>query len=400
MKHITLVAISLFMIGMSTCAQPGNLNLENYQFSNVQINGANAPAKPAKIQIVFCLDVTGSMGGLIATAKQKIWSIASTVLQTEPKPELQLGLVFYRDRGDDFVTKILPFTQDVDSLYAKLMDMAAGGGGDSPESVNKALFDAVNNFQWYEDTSVYKAVFLVGDCPPHMDYANDVKYPETCRKAVKNDIVINTLRMGNCAGAAQHWQEIATITGGDYISVDQSANGYVTTTPYDAEIARLQNTIDNTVVFYGTITTRTSKEFSKAQANKIYKEGKVNENASRAEYKTSKGIRYDTYYKHDLVTDYSNGNIRPDTIKTEMLPDTLKKMTVVQRTEYVVKMKQTRDTASAQLKSYVEKRNTYIKNKAAEDVNSSSNSFSTKVYTSMKKQTAKKGVVLKGSVKE
>ncbi len=74
-----------------------------------------------RIQLVFCLDVTGSMGGLIATAKQKIWSIASSLLQADPKPELQIGMVFYRDRGDDFVTKRIDFTSDIDSVYGKLM---------------------------------------------------------------------------------------------------------------------------------------------------------------------------------------------------------------------------------------------------------------------------------------
>lgn len=35
-------------------------------------------ARPA-VEVVFVLDTTGSMGGLIAAAKEKIWSIANTL---------------------------------------------------------------------------------------------------------------------------------------------------------------------------------------------------------------------------------------------------------------------------------------------------------------------------------
>ena len=416
MKATTMIAmwVCLTCLGTSTAQpardrnppgsiliQPPNLQPLNPSNSNLS-NPEGQPTleQSKRIQLVFCLDVTGSMGGLIATAKQKIWSIASSLLQADPKPELQIGMVFYRDRGDDFVTKRIDFTSDIDSVYGKLMDISATGGGDSPESVNQALFDAVKKFQWYEDSSVYKAVFLVGDCPPHMDYQNDVKYPVTCRDAVKKGVFINTLKMGNCAGAEQVWREVAMITGGDYIPVDQNANGYVVTTPYDADIARLQNTIDNTVVYYGTYTLRMTKDASKSTANKIYKEGKINENASRAEYKSTKGVTKDVYFKNDLVTDYAKGIVKVDTIRKELLAENLQTMTIKERTAYLHKMKAERDTAQAQLQVNMTKRNEYIKTKTASESDASSNSFSNKVYNTMKKQTGSKGIVLQGTVKE
>ena len=59
-------------------------------------------------------------------------------------------MVFYCDRGDKFIT------QKIDALYAKLMEMAANGGGGATESVNKALCDAINTFQWRADTGIVK----------------------------------------------------------------------------------------------------------------------------------------------------------------------------------------------------------------------------------------------------
>src|SRR5690554_4878022 len=54
----------------------------------------------AKVEVVFVLDTTGSMSGLIDSAKEKIWSIATTMAQANPAPEISIGLVGYRDRGD------------------------------------------------------------------------------------------------------------------------------------------------------------------------------------------------------------------------------------------------------------------------------------------------------------
>jgi uncharacterized protein YegL len=94
---------------------------------------------------VFVLDTTGSMGGLISTAKEKIWSIASTLAQAEQASEISMGLVAYRDRGDAYVTRIVDLDKDLDSMYAKLMDFAADGGGDGPEAVNEALAAAIHD---------------------------------------------------------------------------------------------------------------------------------------------------------------------------------------------------------------------------------------------------------------
>src|SRR5690606_9010691 len=124
------------------------------------------PAGHAQVEAVFVLDTTGSMSGLIEAAKEKIWSIATTMAQTDPAPEIRIGLVGYRDRGDAYVTKVVDLSTDLDSMYAALMDFAAGGGGDTPESVNRALYEAVHDLSWSQNPDSYKVVFLVGDAPP------------------------------------------------------------------------------------------------------------------------------------------------------------------------------------------------------------------------------------------
>src|SRR5512137_2135587 len=99
---------------------------------------AAAPATP-QVEVAFVLDSTGSMGGLIEGAKQKIWSIANSVIAEKPTPVVRIGLVSYRDRGDDYVTKRFDLTDDIDMVFRNLQSFQAGGGGDAPESVNQAL---------------------------------------------------------------------------------------------------------------------------------------------------------------------------------------------------------------------------------------------------------------------
>ena len=135
---------------------------------------APALAKPA-VEVAFVLDTTGSMGGLIEGAKRKIWSIATAIVDSSPDADIRMGLVAYRDIGDDYVTRKIELTTDIQDLYASLLELRARGGGDWPESVNEALDVAVNKLKWTTGNDVRRIVFLVGDAPPHMDYAQDTK---------------------------------------------------------------------------------------------------------------------------------------------------------------------------------------------------------------------------------
>ena len=137
------------------------------------------PANRPEIEVVFVLDTTGSMGGLIAAAKEKIWSIATHARAAQAAPEISMGLVAYRDRGDAYVTQVVDLTKDLDSMYAKLMQFRADGGGDGPESRQPgARRRGQQDLVEPRTSNAYKVVFLVGDAPPHMDYQDDVKYPD------------------------------------------------------------------------------------------------------------------------------------------------------------------------------------------------------------------------------
>ena len=89
------------------------------------------PQQSHRIEVVFILDTTSSMSGLIRAAKEKIWSIASTMASAQENPDIKMGLVAFRDRGDTYVTRVFDLSSDLDTMYAQLMDFRAEGGGDA-----------------------------------------------------------------------------------------------------------------------------------------------------------------------------------------------------------------------------------------------------------------------------
>src|SRR4051812_1635252 len=76
------------------------------------------PAKKEqpRVEVVFCLDTTGSMKGLIQAAKQKIWSICNQITTGTPTPHVKVGLLAYRDRKDVYITKKFDLTDDLDKI--------------------------------------------------------------------------------------------------------------------------------------------------------------------------------------------------------------------------------------------------------------------------------------------
>ena len=78
-----------------------------------------APLGAKRVEVVFVLDTTGSMSGLINAAQEKIWSIASTLAQAQQAPEISMGLVAYRDRGDAYVTQVVRSEEHTSEIQSR-----------------------------------------------------------------------------------------------------------------------------------------------------------------------------------------------------------------------------------------------------------------------------------------
>jgi len=284
-----------------------------------------------KIEVAFVLDTTSSMTGLIEGAKRKIWTIARHMVSGRPTPTIKLGLIGFRDRGDEYITRKFDLTDDVDAIYGHLMEFRAVGGGDKPESVNQALNEALKNLSWSRDANTLRIVFLVGDAPPHMDYPDDVKYPETAQLARRNGIIINAIQCGSDTQTTQFWQEIAAMADGAYVQIDQSGGMTAISTPVDAELARLSAELSHTVVPYGNAARQAEVRTKQAAAGAADADRLLYLNIDRAEY----GAKVVVTGEGELVWDVVNHKVKLEDIPDSDLPVTMKSMTQEQRTTFV-----------------------------------------------------------------
>lgn len=123
------------------------------------------------VDIMFVVDATGSMGDELTYLKTEIKDVITRSGAALPGMQIRMGSVFYRDHGDDYVTRPFNFTTDVNKLSAFINNQSAGGGGDFPEAVDEALEAAINNQQW-SNAAVNRLLFLILDAPPHKAAAN------------------------------------------------------------------------------------------------------------------------------------------------------------------------------------------------------------------------------------
>ncbi|HVS22651.1 MAG TPA: vWA domain-containing protein [Gammaproteobacteria bacterium] len=356
------------------------------------------PSAAKRVQVVFVLDTTGSMGGLIAAAKEKIWSIASTLAQARQAPEISMGLVAYRDRGDAYVTQVIDLNKDLDSMYAKLMDFRADGGGDSPESVNQALDDAINRISWSQDANTYRVVFLVGDAPPHMDYQDDAKYPVTVASAAAKGIVVNTIQCGGMRETVKPWQEIASLGHGRYFTVDQAGSAVAIATPFDAKIATLSAELDSTRLYYGTDEERKAMEGKLAASDRLRAEASPAAQARRGVFNASESGKSNLVGGKDLVDDVASGHVTLDAVPEAELPKAIAALPRAEQEIVVTGNAIKRQDLQREIAELAKDRDAFIEKKV-EEAGGAAGSLDQKIYDAVREQAADKGLEYDGGPK-
>ena len=349
------------------------------------------PAQSHRIEVVFILDTTSSMSGLIQAAKEKIWSIASTMASAQENPDIKMGLVAFRDRGDSYITRVFDLSEDLDSMYASLMDFRAQGGGDGPESVNQALYDAIHKVSWSQEANVYKVAFLVGDAPPHMDYPNDVKYPVTLAAAKRKGIVVNTIQSGQHQYTRPAWQQIAALGHGNYFQVEDSGNAVAVATPFDEKLSTLAAELEDTRLYYGDEETRKVQQRKLDASAKLRKELSPEALARRSEYNATASGKKNFLGESELVDAITSGRVALDEIEAKNLPHSMQLMAPAAQMEVITEQAQRRDQLKQEIRELSESRNRFIKEKVAAE-GGADDSLDEKIYRAVKDQAASVGI--------
>ena len=183
------------------------------------------------LEIGFMIDATGSMGDEMTYIQTELRDIIGRVQPLGAPFDVRIAVVYYRDRGDEFVTRVQPFTDDVDATVAFLSATPADGGGDTPEEMNAAFRETMQQ-GWSEEPAA-RMLFVVADAPPH-EYADATyTYQDALADASRRGIAIFPLASSGIDRSTEYlMRAIAVATGGKYIFLtDDSGIGNPHLTP-------------------------------------------------------------------------------------------------------------------------------------------------------------------------
>jgi Mg-chelatase subunit ChlD len=347
------------------------------------------------MEMVFVLDTTGSMGGLLTGAKQRIWGIVNEVMQTSSVSSVKVGLVAYRDRGDQYITQVLPLTEDLDKVYTTLMDYRPAGGGDEAENVRRALAEGVGKAGWSQPSSNrVQILFLVGDAPPH-DYADEPDTLTTADLAVKKGIIVNTIQCGTSSSTKQAWEAIARRGQGQYFLIPQNGGVETISTPYDEQLSQLGTRLGGTYIAYGGGAGAEGEDYrvlrKEIAASTELAIATRSAPSAAADRSVNKALNSKAYIG-DLLQDIENGSTKLASIKVEDLPSELKDLSPEERTREIEKRLAERSEIRKQIISLSKQRTEYIAREQKKRNGGAQNGFDVAVSAALREQLAKKGL--------
>lgn len=389
-SRLTILFLA-FAVGTATAGvrffQTNSAQNNLSQLSDVTADESLKPSQKT-LEMVFVLDTTGSMGGLIDGAKQKIWSIVNDVMQRQDRPKVKVGLVAYRDNGDSYVTQVLPLSEDLDKVYSTLMDYRAEGGGDTPENVRRALAEGVEKAGWAkQNTNTAQILFLVGDAPPHDDYVQETDVLVTTAKAVRQNMIVNTIQCGGAADTRQIWQQIARRGEGKYFAIAQDGGVQTVNTPFDSKLADLANRLGGTYLAYGKAEVRKDNAARQvATESKIYAGAS---NTAQADRAMNKVINKDAY-AGDLLQSIENESVKLDAVKEDELPDDLKKLSSAERQKEIEKRLAERKKIRDEIIVLSKQRDAFIQE--AKRKTGKQDGFDAAVSNALREQMTRKGI--------
>jgi hypothetical protein len=335
------------------------------------------------IDVVFCIDRSGSMGGVIETAKQKVWSIVNEVARAKPAPELRIGLIGYGS-AESIVHK-LDLTSDLDEVYKHLNTYKVDAGGS--EYVGHAIHVATSQMKWAEGKRTLKIIYVVGNetarqGPSELDYA------KTAPAAIAKGIMVNAIYCGNeYADIIPTWREVAKLADGQFLQIAGDGGAVVIATPFDKELAELNGKLNGTYVRFGT-------RGAAGAENQVAQDSAAASLAPAvlADRVAAKGSAQYSNAGWDLVDAAKQKDFDIKKVKDEELPEEVRKLDTKGRQAYVEKKTKERDEIQKSIKDAASKRDAFVKEETAKQAKAGKgDSFDTAVRDSLRKQAESKG---------
>lgn len=312
------------------------------------------------VDIVIALDVSGSMSGLISSAKQRLWDVVNELGRAQPQPELRLAILSYGNpsygAASGYVRIDLPFTSDLDAVNETLFGFGTSGGD---EYVARVATIAINELDWSDDADALKILFIAGNEAADQD--PQISIARAAQAAVENGIIINSIYCGeDNDGVAAGWRSVAALTQGLYASIDQnSATVANIASPMDEELAQLNAELNGTYLAYG-------RDADRYRANQMTQDENalaMSPSAAASRTVTKAGRLYDNS-EWDIVDALKSGADLEE-FESENLPAEMQAMNKKEREEYVSQYAEKRDVIQNRISELDKDRRVYIANERA-----------------------------------
>lgn len=224
-------------------------------------------------QICFVVDATGSMSDEINYLKSDLASVINGFKASHVGTTIELSSIFYRDNGDDYVSKASSFSTDLDNTMRFIKAQSASGGGDTPEAVEQGLKLALNQ-SWSSDNTVPKIIFLLLDAPPHSDVSSMQLYKHSINEASKRGIKIIPISASGIDRPTEFLLKFtALLTNGTYVFItDDSGIGDAHLAPVhnDYTVEKLNGVLTRLIAGYITNDCTNASQIDVATSVKLY----------------------------------------------------------------------------------------------------------------------------------
>ena len=149
-----------------------------------KIKGIVEKEKSSPMDIVICLDTTGSMKNDFEEIRKNLVPMLGQILGAST---YRIGMLLFKDYYEEYLTKVIPFTSDLNQVERSLNGITPRGGKDIPEAVYEGLYDAAVKFPWAAEK---RLIILIGDAPPHIRQRGKISKEMARDAALERNITI------------------------------------------------------------------------------------------------------------------------------------------------------------------------------------------------------------------
>ncbi|UCD76089.1 MAG: VWA domain-containing protein [Phycisphaerales bacterium] len=383
------ITFSLIAAGSLILAAQGLAQSQEATIQPATVIEVPPPAVPEvrqAVDLAICLDTSGSMSGLIESAKQKLWAIVNDLALAEPVPDLRVALLTYGNDGHNpengWVRIDSGLTADLDLISQQLFALSTNGG---TEYVGRVIQAATGQLEWTPSDDALKLIVVAGNESADQDH--EAPFREMCREAISRGIMINSIYCGPATDfIAPGWAEVAKLADGHFASIDHNNGTVVMSTPFDDELASLSAGLNGTYIPFGI-------EGERGQTNQMAQDANaesMNSSAVAARAATKAGQLYDNSL-WDLVDASRDEEFKLEDLSEDALPEEMREMTLEERKKHVEEMSAKRQTIQQQIAEVSKNRQEFIDEEMKKQNLDDSSSFDAALRKAIRGQATSKG---------